>query len=40
MITESFLTTVGFGGIAGFLAGIALRYIIKILARILNLQVS
>ena len=26
------MTTVGFGGIAGFLIGIALRYIIKILA--------
>jgi uncharacterized membrane protein (Fun14 family) len=32
MIAESFLTTVGFGGIVGFLIGVALRYIIKILA--------
>jgi uncharacterized membrane protein (Fun14 family) len=32
MITESFLSTVGFGGIVGFLIGVALRYIIKILA--------
>ena len=31
------LTTVGFGGIAGFLVGIAIRYIIKIIAVIAGL---
>ena len=31
------LTTVGFGGIAGFLVGIAIRYIIKIIAVIARL---
>jgi uncharacterized membrane protein (Fun14 family) len=31
------LTTVGFGGIAGFLVGIAIRYIIKIIAVIVGL---
>jgi uncharacterized membrane protein (Fun14 family) len=37
MITESFLTTLGFGGIVGFVIGVALRYIIKILALIAGL---
>ena len=40
MITESFLTAVGFGGIVGFLIGIALRYIIKILAVIAGIFLS
>ena len=42
-ITNSFtplLTTVGFGGIVGFLIGIALRYIIKIFAVIAGIFFS
>jgi uncharacterized membrane protein (Fun14 family) len=35
-----FLTTVGFGGLVGYLIGIAIRYIVKIIAIIVGLLLA